>query len=109
MVDMVLFLYLAMVVLQLFDVWTTEQVLRYGGDEDNEFLKNLFVNFGVRATLLTTKIAMLLFLGSLTFYKHIFDAEWTMLAVFDVFYLIIVVQNFHVLKEQKAWKLSQKG
>ena len=99
---MVLFLFSLMVVLQLLDGWTTAQVLRYGGNEENPLLETLFKDFGVNATLIVVKGAVMVGLGYLTFHDRIFDEHWTMMVILDVFYTGIVVQNFRVLKIQKA-------
>jgi uncharacterized protein DUF5658 len=87
--------------LQLADGWTTVKVLQLGGVEENPVMSDLIDHFGVSATMIAVKLAVIGLLAWGTFHAHAFDNLQWVLGLVAALYVVIVRNNLQVLKRQK--------
>ena len=96
-------LFAFLVLLQVFDAWTTHQLLKYGGKEVNPFvpMAEWFERFGTDRMLLVTKLGIVLAAAYFTFAEP--KLNTTAYIFMDLIYCYVVVHNYQQLRLQKYY------
>ena len=75
---------------QALDFWTTWQIFRFGGYEQNNVLAWCILKFGLMATLLAWKIAPIIFVWAAITLDQM---PWQLLAPIELLYLWVIAHN----------------
>ena len=87
-------LFIAFVILQLADIYTTKTILDDGGREVNPVMAKLFEKFGVLPSLVVSKIVV-----AVLVYLYVQQHEIVM-SLLVLFYLIVISNNFYQINKR---------
>jgi len=87
-------LFIAFVILQLADIYTTKTILDDGGREINPLMAKAFEKFGVLPALVVSKIVVV---GLVYVYVQSYEIVMSLLVLF---YLIVISNNFYQINKR---------
>ena len=87
-------LFIAFVILQLADIYTTKTILNDGGRELNPLMAKAFEKFGVLPSLVVSKSVV-----AVLVYLYVQQHEVVM-ALLVLFYLIVISNNFYQINKR---------
>jgi hypothetical protein len=90
---MIATLFIIFCLLQIFDVYSTYQILNAGGREVNPMMNWLMDRVGVMAALIGTKVLAVGMLGAAVAYAQE-PVAMSALAVLDLYYAVMMYRNY---------------